>query len=160
MTDPDVAATPTNPWVAEFAAGWREPTDADAFADHFRATFQMDCRFRQPLILGKVIGVKAFRERFVGPTFDLISDMRGCVVNWAARDDTIYIEMEVDGYIGKRPVTLRSCERITLRDGLWAERVTYLDSLPLLYAVIRTPKSWPMAIRLQIQNIRKGWRNR
>lgn len=151
---------PANPWVAEFAAGWQAPADAAAFAHHFRASFQPHCRFHQPLVLGKVVGTKAFRERFVGPTFDLIDRPRGTVENWAARDDTVYLELRVDGFVGGRPVALRSCERITLRDGLWDERVTYLDSLPLIWAVIRAPRSWPMAIRLQIQNIRKGWGNR
>jgi hypothetical protein len=160
MTVPESWSTPTNPWVESFAEGWQAPTDPDSFVEHFREWLQEDCRFVQPLVMGRVTGLKEFRERFVGPTFDLISDMHGSVENWAARNNTVYLELRVTGYVGHRPLTLRSCERITLRDDRWSERVTYVDSLPLLFAVLRTPRIWPRAIRLQIDNIRTGWRTR
>jgi hypothetical protein len=133
-------------WVQVFTEGWRNPVDADQFADHFDPWLHPEIRLVQPQ-MPTVIGHRAFREQFARPLFELIGDLHGIVEGWAARDDVVYIELRLEGTIGSRPVTLRTCDRITLRDGVAVERVAHLDPLPLLTAIARTPSAWLRAIR-------------
>ncbi len=95
----------------------------------------------------------AFEEEFVRPLFALIPDVHGEVERWAARDDTLYIEMTLHGTLGGRPLSWRVCDRVTLRDGVAVERESYFDSLPLLAAVVRTPRSWPRYLRVQARRV-------
>jgi hypothetical protein len=50
-------------WVAGFAEGWRAPTDADSFCDHFEPYLDDEIRLVQPQ-LPPVVGKRAFREQF------------------------------------------------------------------------------------------------
>ena len=80
----DAATTRTAAdWVAAFADGWRAPTDADSFCDHFDPYLADDIRLVQPQ-LPELVGRTAFREEFARPLFDLLSDVRGTVGAWAA----------------------------------------------------------------------------
>ena len=47
-------------WVEEFAAGWRAPTDADSFCDHFEPMLSDEMRLIQPQ-LPTMTGKRAFR---------------------------------------------------------------------------------------------------
>jgi hypothetical protein len=82
--------------------------------------------------------------------FALVPDLHGTVEGWASSGDTIYIELRLEGTIGGRPVTMRTCDRVTLRDGIAVERLAYLDPTPLLAAIARSPRSWPLFLRQQI----------
>lgn len=139
-------------WVAAFEEGWRAPADADRFADHFEPWLDPDVRLVQPQ-MPVVTGHHAFREQFVRPLFGLIPDLHGTVEGWAARGDAIYIELRLAGTIGKRPVTMRTVDRVTLRNGRAIERVAHLDPSPLLTAVALTPRTWPRMARLQLRNL-------
>jgi ketosteroid isomerase-like protein len=142
-------------WVRAFEEGWRAPASADAFCDHFEAWLSPEVRLIQPM--GRpVIGHRAFREHFARPLFELIPDLRGTVEGWAADGDTVYVELRLDGTVGRRPVTLRTCDRIKLKDGVAVERLAYLDPTPLLAAIAITPRVWPRAIRQQLT----AWRNK
>jgi hypothetical protein len=59
-------------WVAGFAAGWAEPTDADSFCDHFEPLLADEIRLVQPQ-LPTVVGKRAFREHFAR----VLGDLRG-----------------------------------------------------------------------------------
>src|SRR5947209_10320805 len=112
-------------WVQMFAEGWRAPVDADRFADHFEPWLDPEVRLVQPQV-PTTVGLRAFRERFARPLFALVPDLHGTVEGWAVRGENVYIELRLEGTVGNRPVTLRTCDRITLRDGHAVERVAHL----------------------------------
>jgi ketosteroid isomerase-like protein len=142
-------------WVRMFAEGWASPVDTDTFCDHFDPWFDDEVRMIQPNIR-PTVGRKAFREQFARPLFTLVPDLHGTVENWAASGDLVYIELRLEGTIGKRRFTLRTCDRIKLRDGKATERVAYLDPGPLLKAVAASPRSWPRFIRTQLRSLRRA----
>jgi hypothetical protein len=82
----------TEEWVEAFAEGWRAPTDADAFCNHFDALIDDRVRLIQPQ-LPDLVGKREFRERFARPLFSLLSDVRGTVESWAMRDELAFIEL-------------------------------------------------------------------
>jgi hypothetical protein len=141
------AGTPAE-WVAGFAEGWRAPGGPDAFVAHFRQLLADDVRLIQPQ-LPTIVGFDAFERRFVRPLFALIPDLYGYVERWAARDDTLYIELTLRGTLGRRALAWRACDRIVLRDGVAVERESYYDPTPLLAALARTPRSWPRFVRMR-----------
>ena len=141
-------------WVEEFAAGWRAPTDADSFCDHFDRVLADDIRLVQPQ-LPELRGKRAFREEFARPLFDLLHDVRGTVGSWASRSErdaeVVFIELEIRGRLaGGRKVTLNTTDKITLRDGVAVERIANLDPLELLGGVLLSPRSWPTFIRARL----------
>ena len=152
-TTPEQAADAAA-WVAMFAEGWANPVDADTFCDHFEPRFDPQVRMIQPN-LRPTVGPRAFREEFARPLFDLIPDLHGTVEGWASSGDSVYIELRLEGTVGSRSFTMRTCDRIKLRDGRAYERIAYLDPAPLLKAVATSPSAWPRFIRSQIRNIRR-----
>jgi hypothetical protein len=140
-------------WIAAFAEGWRAAPDADAFADHFEPWFDPDVRLVQPG-MPTLTGVRAFREQFARPLFTLVPDLRGVVEGWAARDDVVYVELRLEGTLGRRRLTMRTVDRIVLRDGRAVERVAHLDPTRLAWAVARTPSAWPRAARAGFRSMR------
>jgi ketosteroid isomerase-like protein len=141
-------------WVEMFADGWANPVDADSFSDHFDPWFHPEVRMIQPSIR-PVVGKRAFREEFARPLFELVPDLHGIVENWSASGDRVYIELRLEGTIGRRRFTMHTCDRIRLRDGKAFERVAYLDSTPLVKAVLRSPRAWPVFVRSQLRNLRR-----
>jgi ketosteroid isomerase-like protein len=150
-------------WVENFADAWADPVDTDSFCDRFDAWFQPEVRMIQPSVR-TVVGKRAFREDFARPLFDLVPDLRGTVENWAVSDDVIYIELRLEGTIGRRRsggevcgrrFVMHTCDRITLRDGKAIERFAYLDPAPLVKAVVRSPRAWPRFLRAQLRSLRR-----
>jgi SnoaL-like protein len=141
-------------WVEMFAKGWANPVDTDTFSDHFDPWFDPEVRMIQPS-LRATVGRKAFREEFARPLFTLVPDLHGTVENWASAGDVIYIELRLEGTVGKRQFALDTCDRIKLREGKAIERVAYLDPAPLLKAVARSPRAWPRFIRTQLRSLRR-----
>ena len=141
-------------WVAMFAEGWANPVDADTFADHFEPHFQPEVRMIQPS-MRPIVGKEAFREEFARPLFDVVPDLHGTVENWATNGDVAYIELRLEGTVGGKPFTMRTCDRIRLRDGKAVERIAYLDATPLLKAVALSPRAWPKFLKTQLRNLRR-----
>lgn len=142
-------------WVAMFAEGWADPVDADTFCDHFDPWFDPEVRMIQPSVR-PTVGRKGFREEFARPLFTLVPDLHGTVENWSATGDVVYIELRLEGTVGRRHLTLHTCDRIKLRDGKAVERVAYLDPAPLLKAVAASPRAWPRFIRAQLRSLRRA----
>jgi ketosteroid isomerase-like protein len=151
---PGTATPEAVAWVQVFTEGWANPVHADAFCDHFEPWFDDEVTMIQPSVR-PVVGKRAFREEFARPLFDLVPDLHGTVENWTSSGDLIYIELRLEGKIGGRPFTMRTCDRITLRDGKAIERLAYLDPTPLVKAVLRHPPSWPKFIRMQQRSLRR-----
>jgi ketosteroid isomerase-like protein len=147
--------TDAKAWVEMFTQGWANPVDADTFCDHFEPWFQEDVRMIQPSVR-PIVGKRAFREEFARPLFDLVPDLHGVVENWAADGDVVYIELRLEGTIGRRPFTMHTCDRIKLRDGKATERFAYLDATPLVKAVARSPRSWPKFLKTQLRSLRRS----
>lgn len=157
IASPETTAEQANAaaaWVAVFAEGWADPVDTDTFCDHFDPWFDPEVRMIQPSV-SPTVGRKAFREEFARPLFTLVPDLHGTVESWATAGDLIYIELRLEGTIGKRPFTLHTCDRITLQGGRAIERVAYLDPAPLLKAVARSPRAWPRFIRTRLPSLRR-----
>jgi SnoaL-like domain len=142
----------TEEWVEAFAEGWRAPTDADAFCNHFDALIDDRVRLIQPQ-LPDLVGKREFRERFARPLFSLLSDVRGTVESWAMRDELAFIELTIRGRVGGRQVEMRTIDKVTIRDGLAVERVASLDPSPLLAAVALAPRAWPAFARVQLERL-------
>ena len=142
-------------WVEVFAAGWKDPVDADTFTDHFAPWFQPDVRMIQPNV-APTVGIEAFREEFARPLFDLVPDLHGVVEGWASTGDTVYIELRLEGTVGRRRFVMHTCDRIKLRDGKAYERFAYLDPTPVLKAVLASPRSWPKFARTQLRSLRRA----
>jgi hypothetical protein len=149
------ASSDAQAWVEAFATGWQAPVDADSFCDHFDSWLAPEIRLIQPM--GRtVVGHRALREQFARPLFELMPDLHGTVEGWAANGDTVYVELRLDGTLaGRRPVTLRTCDRIKLVDGVAVERLAHVDPTPLLAAIALTPRVWGRAIRQQLA----AWRH-
>lgn len=141
-------------WVRGFAAGWRDPAGPAAFVEHFTALLDPEIRLIQPQ-MPELVGLEAFRRGFAEPLFNLIPDIHGSVRGWATDGDTIWIELELEGTLGGRPVTLETVDRITLREGRAIERRAFLDPLPLLAAVLTRPRAWPRFARTQVRQIKE-----
>jgi hypothetical protein len=140
-------------WVAGFAEGWRAPASADAFVAHFRELLAPDIRLIQPQV-PPTDGFDAFEREFVRPLFALIEGIHADVERWAADGDTIYVELTLRGTVGRRPLSARVCDRVRLNpDGRAAERETYFDPTPLLGAVARSPRAWPLFLSLRSRRL-------
>jgi ketosteroid isomerase-like protein len=153
-TTATAADSPAESWLAGFAEGWRAPSGPHAFAGHFREMLATDVRLIQPG-LPTLIGRRAFEEQFVKPLFALIPDLHGEVERWAARNDTLYIELTLRGTLAGRALSWRACDRVTLRDGVATERESYFDPAPLIRAVATRPRIWPRYLRLQARKSRQ-----
>ncbi len=141
-------------FVEAFAAGWRAPTSMDAVTERFLPLMHPDVRLVQPQ-MPVVNGRHNFRRGMVEPLFTLVPDLHGEVLGWAAHDDVVFIELELSGTLGGRPIAFVSCDKITLRDGLIAERIAYMDPAPLLAAALARPRAWPAAARMQLRTLRQ-----
>ncbi len=155
MPRADGAGESAAAWVAMFAEGWANPVDADTFCDHFEPWLDPEVRMVQPQ-LNPVVGLRGFREQFARPLFELVPDLRGTVEGWSSTGDVIYIELRLEGSVGRRRFEMTTCDRITLRDGKAIERIAYLDATPLVTAILRSPRHWPRFIRMQLENRRRG----
>ena len=138
-------------FVAEFARGWQQP-DFDRFIAHFRQWFDADVHLSQPLVPDGV-GHRALTEQF-RRLFVLIPDLSGVVRRWAARGDEVFIELELTGTLGRRPISWTACDRVALRDGIAVERRSYFDPTPLVFAIFRRPSAWPRFLRSAVSGTR------
>jgi hypothetical protein len=151
---PSSARDAATAWVDAFAEGWRAPAGPEAFADHFEPWLDPQIRLIQPQT-PLLVGHAAFREQFVRPLFALVPDLHGTVEGWASSGDTVYIELRLDGTVGRQRVTMHTCDRVKLRDGVAIERVAYIDPTPLIAAIARTPRAWARFIRQQLSARRR-----
>lgn len=152
-SSPAAARTPEQ-WVAGFAEGWRAPAGPREFAEHFRPLLSDDVRLVQPQ-LPPLRGHREFAESFVAPTFALIAGLRADVERWVATEETIYAELTLHGRIGRRAISFRACDRISLRDGVCVERESYFDPTAILAAVARSPSTWPRLARARLTQLRR-----
>jgi hypothetical protein len=145
--------------VRGFEAGWRDPANPRAFAEHFIPMLDPQVRMVQPQ-MPTLVGYDAFRQRFVEPLFALIPDLHGTVSNWAADGDVLFIDVVLEGTLGGRPVRFESVDRVTLRDGVAVERVAFMDPAPLMKAIATRPRAWPRFARVQARQVQSMLKSR
>ena len=134
-----------------FAEGWAiGATDPERFFRHFAAHFQPNALLIQPL--SPPARGEAGLRRSLGPVFDAMPDLTGEVLSWGETEDGLLIELRLTGTLSGLPVAWTTVDRITLRDGLLAERVANFDPLPLIWALVRRPRA---AMRLAPSLIRR-----
>ena len=131
-------------FVAEFAQGWAEPV-YEEFIAHFCARFDPEVRLSQPLTSDGV-GHDALRKQF-RHLFTLIPDISGTVRRWAAREGTVFIELELTGTLGGKRIAWTACDVVVLRDGVVMERRSFFDPGGLFLAILRRPSAWPRLLR-------------
>ena len=153
MTAPSLSPGPAvagaERWLEAFRSGWAAGAGPEAFIAHFRPMLAEDVVLLGPQ-LPPLRGLDDFEQRFVGPLFALMPDVRAEVGRAAIDGETILAELTITGTLrGGRRVRLRACDRIELRDGLAVERETYFDPSPLLAALALSPRSWPVFLRLR-----------
>jgi hypothetical protein len=156
---PEAPSPAAQAWVEMFAEGWRAPTDADSFADHFLPWLEPDVRMLAPQ-MPVLVGYEAFREGFVRPFFGLLPGLHGETGDWSARGDVIHIELTLRATLGGRPVEFATCDRIVLRGERAIERLAYSDPTPLLQAGLVNPRAWLPLARFQRHQLRNRRRFR
>jgi hypothetical protein len=138
MTTP--TKTSAREFVEFFEAGWKfGARDADGFFRHFGPRMHPNTTLIQP-IARAARGPKALHELFV-PLFEAIPDLVGDLKRWGETADGVFIELNLHGHLGGRPVEWTVVDRIILEDGLIRERRSYFDPAPLLKAVALRPRA-------------------
>ena len=134
-------------FVERFAATWTAPTP-----ERLNGLLHPDVRLVQPL----EPEARGHAEALAmwGRTFGLIPDLRGEVVDWAARDGFLVIAVRLHGTLGGGPVEWVSSDHIRLEDGLVRERVALFDPLPIVATLLRRPRAWPAYVRGQAARLR------
>lgn len=129
----DVAA---ESFISRFEEAWQEPTP-----DGLAALLTEDVVLIQPH-RPPIRGREAARAEFAR-LFAWIPGTHSVV--WSSREsgDLAFIEHELRFPIGNDLIRLPSVDRITLRNGLVAERVVYFDQMRLVLSVLRHPSLWP-----------------
>jgi hypothetical protein len=122
-------------FVEGFAKSWAAPT-----VESHSALWQDDIVLIQPL-MPKAVGRKACEEEF-GRLFRLIPDITATVHRWSGDDGVVFIEFTLAGTFGGRRIAWDAVDRISLRDGLAFERVSYFDSMPLAVEMALRPRGW------------------
>ena len=145
--------TEVEAFVEAFADGWRAPNDLQRMLAKFTPMLTEDVRLVQPQI-PTLVGREQFRTGFAKPLFELMPDLHGEVEEWAGRGDSVFIRIRLEGTLAGRAASFRSCDHITLRDGLIAERVAFMDPTEVLTAVLARPGAWPTFGRTQLRNLR------
>jgi ketosteroid isomerase-like protein len=146
--------TEAEAFVEAFQEGWRAPGSAAGLVESFVPWLHEDVRLVQPQI-PTLVGYEEFRTGFADPLFELMPDLHGEVVDWAARGNVVYIEVRLSGTLAGKPFEFTSLDKITLRDGRATERVAFMDPSPVVVAAVTRPRAWPLFARVQADSIRR-----
>src|SRR4051794_26474196 len=126
-------------FAEHFGAGWGAGGPIDRFVAHFASLSTPDVLLLQPLS-PPARGHDGLRRLFT-PLFEVMPDLRGEVRRWGPTEDGVIIELTLRGTLGGRSVEWTVADRIGLRDGLIAERQSLFDPVPLLPALLRSPRA-------------------
>jgi SnoaL-like domain len=135
-------------FVRRFEAFWRAPDP-----ERLDTVLACDARLSAPMV-PTTYGLEAGKRTFAD-LFELILDMTAEVHRWGATSDGVLIEFTVRGVAGGSPISWESVDRFVLDEqGLATERFTYFDSMPLVLALARRPRTWPGFLRSRIGQLR------
>jgi ketosteroid isomerase-like protein len=144
MPDTATAADPeVTDLVERFTAAWANPS-VEAFA----GLFHDDIVLEQPMlprIAGKEAAVEQFRQ-----LVRMFPEVRGEVLGWHGEGDRVFINLTLHTG-GRRPLEWTVVDRIQIEDGLIRERISYFDSLPLMFGALTRPSLWWSLVRQQLR---------
>ncbi|NBH02964.1 nuclear transport factor 2 family protein [Amycolatopsis sp. SID8362] len=123
--------------VHAFAAGWAAPGPHawdDLLAD--------DVELNQPM-LAPARG-RAHWQAEAGRLVAFLPDLRGDVLDWAGREDTLFITWQASATLAGKPLTFRAVDQLWLDErGKVLRRDAFFDSAPLARQVLSRPATWP-----------------
>jgi hypothetical protein len=153
MLRPADVPQPWEAFVERFREGWANP-QVDHFIAHFKPLFEPDAALIQPL--SPTVSGHNGLEAVFRSLFTIVPDLRGEVIRWGAGDDALFVEIELTAKIGRRTVKVRGVDHFLLTpQGTVIERWSFLDPLPWIGAILRSPRSWRGVLRA-----RRGSRRR
>lgn len=137
-------------FVEAFAREWERPS-----ADGLAGLACEDVILSQPL--GPDLhGREAWRDE-ARRLLEFIPDLRAVVHRWAQTDDgVILVEFTLSGTLGGKPLAWDIIDRISLRDGLVAERRAFFDPTALVRALVTRPRAWPAWLRSGVGRPRRS----
>jgi uncharacterized protein (TIGR02246 family) len=115
--------TPTNAFVKQFEAAWRDPVARFANLFHADGTLYQQ-GMERPITKDEI-------SSHVARVLSLIPDQRIEVKRWAVNGEDVFIEWTASATFGDKPVSWSGASRFTLREGLIMEEIAYFDTLPL-----------------------------
>jgi len=119
-----------------FAKGWERP-DPHAWDD----LLADDAEFVQPLLRsgrGSAVWHEEARRLLA-----LAPDLRGDVVEWAGREDVVFVDLRLSATVGGKPLTFRSLDKLRINpDGRVLRREAFFDPLPVALTLLRRPAGW------------------
>ncbi len=108
--------------------------------------FVADARMEAPMT--PTTRTLAEGKRAFAAIFELIPDLGTEVHAWGPTEDGVLIDFTASGTAAGTPVSWRAVDRFVVgEDGLATERVSFFDPLPLVLALLRHPRSWPVFLR-------------
>jgi limonene-1,2-epoxide hydrolase len=123
----------------------------DAFLEYFLPLISTDAVFVQPGFpdaKGHAQIARMFRRLFT-----LFPDLSATPRCSAAAGDTVFIESVGAATAGRRTVQFEVCDRFVIRDGKITQRRSYTDPTSTIFALGRSPSSWPRIIKSQIRGL-------
>jgi ketosteroid isomerase-like protein len=143
-TSTQAASEEATAFVERFIEAWAEPQ-----LDRFMALMRPDVVLEQPM-MPRMVGIDAAREGF-RRLIEGFPGIRGRVLRWSADGDVVFIEMRLTvPAAGRRPLEWDLTDRIELDDDLVRERITYMDSVPIVLGVLTRPALWPAMARMYL----------
>jgi hypothetical protein len=130
-------------FVEKFIAAWSDPS-----VEKLQEVTHDDVVLVQPM-MPRMVGRDAAREGF-GRLLALFPEIHGEVLRWSAEDNLVMIEMRMTVPAGSRPLAWDLVDRIELEGGLVRERITYMDSLPIVLGVLTRPSLWAAMARFYL----------
>ena len=131
-------------FVSRFAEAWNDPSP-----ERLNALVHPQVHLVQPM--EREVHGRDEATRFWTRLFEMIPDLRGDVLGWAARGDQVFVELRLEGTVGGRPLAWTTNDRITLEDGLVKERIAYFDTGALAAAILRRPSGWLPYLRARLR---------
>lgn len=128
---------PSDPeeFVRKFADFWNNPSP-----QRLPELLHPDVVLVQPLA-ARMIGIQAAQTEFQRFCYCL-PDLRAQVDHWCGDANLVFIEFRLHSCVGGDVIDWPNVNRLVLRDGKAAERVTYFDPLAILPALLRHPSIW------------------
>lgn len=149
MTSANQPSPPAvQPWdprglVNQLTVGW-QLGDPQAFIEYFRPIFHPCVVSEQPLSPPRT-GIDALEKQF-RQIFSLLPGVTATVRSWAAAQPNVYVEFDLHAPARPHSLTLHTCDRFTLSQGLITHRAIYFDPTVLLRFLARHPSRWHAAL--------------
>ena len=124
----------------QFADVWLKPS-----ADELIKVIHSETILYQPHLPplhGREAAYQEFK-RFM----DWVPGFYGVVDRYEGDNNLVFIEWQMKFPIGKKVISIRAVDRISIQEGLIKERAVYFNTLPLIKAILGNPGGWRKYLR-------------